>query len=76
MGFRWFIVRCAEKLELHGWVSNLPDGRVEIIASGTTAALEMIDDLAREGPQWSRVDNVEKVDYPHQVDERKPFSVR
>ncbi len=57
-------------------MENLPDGRVEIVASGTTASLETIDDLVREGPQWSRVDNVEKVDYPHEVDERKPFSVR
>ncbi len=76
VGFRWFIVKRAEELELHGWVSNLPDGRVEIVASGTAASLETIDGLAREGPQWSKVDNVEKLDYPHEVDERKPFSAR
>jgi acylphosphatase len=76
VGFRWFIVRRAEELDLHGWVSNLPDGRVEIVASGTTASLEVIDDVAREGPEWAIVDNVEKLDYPHEVDERKPFSAR
>ena len=76
VGFRWFVVKRAEALKLHGWVSNLPDGRVEIVASGTVESLDALDEIAREGPKWSRVEIVEKVDYPHEVDDRKPFSVR
>lgn len=76
VGFRWFIVKQAESLKLQGWVSNLPDGRVEIVASGTIESLAAMDEFARQGPQWSRVDSVEKVDYPHEVNKGKPFSAR
>ena len=34
VGFRYFVVREAEALGLAGWVRNLPDGRVELIAEG------------------------------------------
>ena len=32
--FRQFIQEKARELELFGWVQNLPDGRVEVIADG------------------------------------------
>ena len=34
VGFRYFVVREAQSLGLAGWVRNLPDGRVEVLASG------------------------------------------
>jgi len=40
VGFRWFVVEQAQELAVGGWVRNRPDGRVEIAATGSRAALE------------------------------------
>ena len=34
VGFRWSIRRIAHGFDVTGWVKNLPDGRVELQASG------------------------------------------
>lgn len=34
VGFRFTAERIASQLKLTGWVKNLPDGRVELIAEG------------------------------------------
>ncbi|MEJ7705167.1 MAG: acylphosphatase [Geodermatophilaceae bacterium] len=35
VGFRWWVRARALELRLTGWASNLPDGRVEVIAQGS-----------------------------------------
>ncbi len=76
VGFRWFVLEQAEQHGLLGWVSNLPDGRVEVVASGDATALEEFEAALRDGPRLARVDRVEKAHYPHEVPNDKPFSVR
>ena len=34
VGFRYWVRQEAESLGLAGWASNLPDGRVEVVADG------------------------------------------
>jgi acylphosphatase len=34
VGFRWSVKQVAKGFDLVGWVRNLPDGRVELQASG------------------------------------------
>ena len=34
VGFRWSVKQVAKGFEVTGWVKNLPDGRVELQASG------------------------------------------
>jgi acylphosphatase len=63
-------------LGLHGWVRNLPDGRVEIVAAGPPESITAIDAMVRSGPLMARVDYVESNEYPHEVDVPKTFEVR
>jgi acylphosphatase len=75
VGFRWFVLRRAEALGLRGWVRNLPDGRVEIVAGGSAEALGTIDAAIRTGPRLAHVAHVESSDYPHELDELKTFEI-
>lgn len=59
VGYRDFIVRRAGALHIAGWVRNLRDGRVEILAAGDDPAIDALIEAAREGPPRARVDNVE-----------------
>lgn len=76
VGFRWFVLRGAQHLKLVGWVSNLADGRVEVVASGARDARDGLDDLLRRGPMMSRVDRVERISYPHDIGDAKSFEIR
>jgi acylphosphatase len=48
----------AERLGLSGTASNLADGRVEVVASGSDAALDALEKWLRMGPPSARVDGV------------------
>jgi acylphosphatase len=45
VGFRFTALNVANRYQLKGFVKNLPDGDVEMLAQGTT---EMIDDCIRD----------------------------
>ncbi|HKY34031.1 MAG TPA: acylphosphatase [Candidatus Polarisedimenticolia bacterium] len=59
VGFRWFVVREAERLGVAGWARNLPDGRVEVTAQGTAEAVERLAARLGQGPAAARVDSVQ-----------------
>lgn len=59
VGFRAFAARTARGLELNGGVSNLPDGRVLVVAEGPQHALDRLESALWEGPRFARVQNVE-----------------
>lgn len=61
VGYRDWVVRTAQRLGLIGWVRNLSDGRVEMVAAGDDAALGAFVDACREGPPLAQVANVEAV---------------
>ena len=75
VGFRWFVMREAARLDLAGYVRNLPDGTVEVVAQGAIAALAALESALRHGPPVARVDGVDKSNLSHQVDLPKPFDV-
>jgi acylphosphatase len=58
VGFRWFTIEAASFEGLTGWVRNLPDGGVEIVAEGEVEALDRFDRAVRCGPARARVDEV------------------
>ena len=43
---------------VRGWVRNLPDGRVEVVAEGPRAAVEMFITEVRRGPLGAFVEDV------------------
>ena len=62
VGFRFFAERAARREGLHGWVQNLPDGRVEASAEGDVEAIDRFEGQLRHGPSGARVDRVEVED--------------
>ena len=52
--------RVAEKLEIGGYARNLSDGRVEVLAIGSTAQLDQLKSELERGPRFSSVANVQE----------------
>jgi acylphosphatase len=59
VGFRYYVLRAAEKLKLNGWVRNRPDGAVEVEVEGDDDALYEMEQALWKGPHFSRVEDVE-----------------
>lgn len=64
VGFRWFVAGEAERLGLGGFVRNLPDGTVEVVSQGPDAALETLESHLHRGPSHARVEGVEQLHVP------------
>ena len=62
VGFRYSAIREAERLRINGWVKNAVNGDVEVWAEGQKESLELFLKWLCRGPQFSRVDSVEKED--------------
>ena len=64
--FRESTRRVATRLGLNGRASNLPDGRVEVVAVGSGTDIDRLSAWLRHGPAMARVDEVveETIDDP------------
>jgi acylphosphatase len=60
VGFRYYTLQTAQDNDLTGWVRNLHDGRVEIVAEGAHSDLNTFLRDMRKGPISA---DVEDVDY-------------
>ena len=58
VGFRFNCYRQACALGLTGWVRNLPDDSVEIVAEGSSAALKAFSVWCQHGPSFADVECV------------------
>jgi acylphosphatase len=75
VGFRAFVAREARALGLAGFVRNLADGRVEVVAAGAAAAVAALRDACGRGPAGARVDRIEEPPAARQA-LPAPFEVR
>jgi acylphosphatase len=67
----------AQQLGLAGWVRNLPDGRVEVLAAGGDQDLERFEQWLGMGPPASSVTEVDSGAAEATPDELpEPFEVR
>jgi acylphosphatase len=59
VGFRYHTLQTAQELELTGWVRNLRDGRVEVLAEGAHEDLNRLLVALRKGPISADVQDVD-----------------
>jgi acylphosphatase len=57
-----------------GWARNLPDGRVEVMASGDDQQLQQLKEWLKQGPDLARVTDISVKELEHQ--EFEYFSIR
>lgn len=58
VGFRFFVIRKAEHLNLKGYVRNTYDGDVELEAEGDPDNLKLLVEELHKGPSMSHVTDV------------------
>ena len=59
VGFRWFTHDAAAREGVQGWVRNLADGSVEVMAEGDEASVDRLEAAVRRGPSSARVERVD-----------------
>jgi acylphosphatase len=59
VSFRYYTTLRAVDSGIVGWVQNLPDGTVEVIAEGSRQQLDSFADFLRQGPSGARVTSVD-----------------
>jgi len=57
VGFRMFAQESAMAEGVHGFVRNLPDGRVEAFVEGDQEAVDRMELKLRRGPRGARVES-------------------
>ena len=62
VGYRYWARSTASRMDLRGWVRNLQDGRVELLAIGPSQDLDRLVDACRLGPTAATVQEVEVQD--------------
>ena len=64
----------AQKLNVNGWVRNLPDGRVEAVFEGKKEYVEKLIDIVHEGPSHAYVTDL-KLEWLDYKDEFTDFQI-
>ena len=65
----------AERLDLAGWIKNLPDGRVEAIFEGPSQKVREMVDWCEHGPSQASVESVD-TDFEEPRGDLQGFEVR
>lgn len=55
VGFRYFVLETAQQLQLTGWVRNLVNGNVELVAEGNRTDLDKLFSAVQSGSPGSMV---------------------
>ena len=61
VGYRFFAQRAAARHQVTGYVKNLDDGRVEVLAEGPAQFVEAFKHELATGPRFSSVDQIEEI---------------
>ena len=74
VGFRRFIKNKAQNLSLTGYVKNLPDGRVEVLAQGSKEKIEELVKVTEKGNWFSDIKDV-VIDWEKEMENFSEFSI-
>ena len=75
VGFRMSAEDAARPLGVVGWVKNLSDGRVEVVAEGDERTLKKFLDVIRAGPMKNFIQQVE-ASWADATGEFREFEIR
>jgi acylphosphatase len=73
--FRASVKKEAQKIGLTGWVRNLNDGKVELVAEGEENCLVELIEWSKKGSAWSSVKNVQ-IDWQDHKGEFESFRIK
>ena len=74
IGFRFTCQRIAEDLGVMGWVRNMPDGNVELIAEGEETVIQEFLSGIKEN--MGRYINRDRIEWQERKRESKGFNIR
>ncbi len=75
VGFRFFVEKKAKQLGVKGFVRNLPDGTVEVLAEGNEDILKKFLEEIKDGPPLAKVDSI-KVEFLDKEGGFSDFEIR
>lgn len=75
VGFRYFVLRHASKLGLHGYVQNLYNGDVEIEVEGNRSLVEELIKELKVGPRSAQVTDL-KIEWKVPNQQFRGFEIR
>jgi acylphosphatase len=75
VNFRYYTMLRAQELEIDGWVRNMDDGSVEVLAEGNHTQLDVLLQFLHRGPPAARVTSV-KFEWQDGTGEFSGFHVR
>ncbi len=61
VGYRFFAQRSSARHQVRGYIKNLSDGRVEVLAEGAAAAVDAFRQDLAAGPLHARVTGLEEL---------------
>jgi acylphosphatase len=61
VGYRFFAQRASARHQVVGYVKNLDDGRVEVLAEGPAPNVDAFKHELLTGPRYSSVDHIEEI---------------
>lgn len=67
VGFRAATKAKAIELNLYGWVKNVQDGSVELLACGDESSLQAMEAWLTDGPEYAMVTSVLSKEHHEQV---------
>jgi len=75
VGFRYYVARHAAQLNLRGYVKNLYNGDVEIVAEGDRGSIEMLIKEVKGGPRSAQVSDC-LIEWVNSDNSFKGFEIR
>jgi acylphosphatase len=60
VGYRWFVMKSAQELNLVGTVKNNPDRSVTVVVQGDETIINILKEILIKGPALSRVSDIKQ----------------